>query len=158
VWSISHKCVSITHYIDRPKRHNSVVSTHQHVRMSMINYVVTGVVKWLAAPMAGLVNISEIPLDNGHREWQSRIRLTEHRASTGESINMTHGMQIGDTREIWGPNRERAVVKYHSRGTFNLLADGITERSRWGTAAEIERDADYFIAYGRLPEPDMPRW
>ena len=71
---------------------------------------------------------------------------------------MTNGMKVGDQREIWGPHGERAVVKYHSRNTFTLLADGITERSRWGTAAEIEQDADHFILYGVLPQPDMPRW
>lgn len=71
---------------------------------------------------------------------------------------MTHGMELGEKREIWGPKGERAVVKYHSRNTFNMFADGNSERSRWGTAAEIQKDADHFIAYGKLPEPDMGRW
>jgi len=71
---------------------------------------------------------------------------------------MTHGMKIGEKREIWGPHGERAVVGYHSRNTYNLFADGVTERARWGTAAEIEEDANFFIENGCLPPAQSPRW
>jgi hypothetical protein len=52
---------------------------------------------------------------------------------------------------------KKAVVKKKKAGSYVLSVEGVTQRKRWGNAAEIKKDISHFLAYGTLAGPSGPR-
>lgn len=63
-------------------------------------------------------------------------------------------LRVGEAVEI-PPN---AYVRRKGRADWVLIDRHNTERSRWGSAAEIHKDMEYFIAHGHLPPAKGEIW
>ena len=65
--------------------------------------------------------------------------------------------RIGRTVEFQAHGRTFAVQKLR-RAVYHLRDTAITERSRFGTLAEIRADLAYCLEWGHLPPASGPRW
>ena len=72
-------------------------------------------------------------------------------------VELRH-LPLGETLNLEGANGATGLVRYHSRGTYVLFDNTVTERSCWGNLEEITEDAIYFVDNGVLRPPLSPRW